>query len=309
MVRIYSLLICWLGLLISVHASALPLDEIRTMALAGRGGEALRSIDAYVRANPNDTQAEFLRGVLLAENNRSKEALIVFRKLTQDHPELPEPHNNLAVLYASHGEYVKARDALLVAINTHPSYATAHENLGDIYAKMAGIAYDQALQFDRANDAAKAKLNLVRNLFSISQQNIVTTGTPVPAPDAVPPAASVEPDPADAGTVAQTINAWAGSWSAQEVEFYLSFYGKNFTPGTGVTRQEWEHRRRARLSKPKFIDIGIQQLRVSQPHSRRATATFVQVYRSDSFADQVKKTLVLELQISGWKIVAEETAN
>jgi len=47
-------------------------------------------------------------------------------------PELPEPYNNLAVLYAARGDHDGARDALLRAISTHPSYATAHENLGDI---------------------------------------------------------------------------------------------------------------------------------------------------------------------------------
>jgi len=59
-----------------------------------------------------------------------------------------------------------------MAINTHPSYATAHENLGDIYAKMAGLAYHRALQLDRANSSAKAKLELMRDLISVSESPI-----------------------------------------------------------------------------------------------------------------------------------------
>lgn len=93
----------------------------------------------------------------------------MFAQPASEYPDLPEPHNNLAVLYALRGEYVKARDSLLLAINTHPSYATAHENLGDIYAKMAGLAYDKALQLDRENESAKAKLALMTDLISIDQ--------------------------------------------------------------------------------------------------------------------------------------------
>src|SRR2546425_9737176 len=75
----------------------------------------------------------------------------IFTKLTQDYPELPEPYNNLAVIYASQGQYEKARAALEQSIRTHPSYATAYENLGDVYAKLASQAYDKALQLDSSN--------------------------------------------------------------------------------------------------------------------------------------------------------------
>jgi len=54
----------------------------------------------------------------------------------------------IAVLYAGQGQYEKARQALEMAIRTHPSYATAHENLGDVYAKLASQAYDKALSLD-----------------------------------------------------------------------------------------------------------------------------------------------------------------
>ena len=81
---------------------------------------------------------------------------------------MPEPYNNLAVLYASQGQYDKARKSLEMAIRTHPSYAIAHENLGDVYAKMASEAYDKALQLDRGNAAAQTKLAMIKDLFSSS---------------------------------------------------------------------------------------------------------------------------------------------
>ena len=93
------------------------------------------------------------------------EAIQVFTGLTEDFPELPEPYNNLAVLYASLGNYDKAKSALELAIHTHPSYATAHENLGDIYAQLASRAYDRALQLDKNNTTAQVKLAMVKDIF------------------------------------------------------------------------------------------------------------------------------------------------
>jgi tetratricopeptide (TPR) repeat protein len=49
--------------------------------------------------------------------------MAVFSKLTEDYPELPEPYNNLAVLYAQQKQYDKARTALEMAIRIHPGYA------------------------------------------------------------------------------------------------------------------------------------------------------------------------------------------
>src|SRR5207253_5049643 len=103
---------------------------------------------------------------ILTEQKRVPEAVQMFTGLTEDYPELPEPYNNLAVLYASQGNFDKAKSALELAIHTHPSYATAHENLGDVYAQLASRAYDRALQLDKNNAAAQVKLAMVKDLFS-----------------------------------------------------------------------------------------------------------------------------------------------
>ncbi|MCP5151660.1 MAG: tetratricopeptide repeat protein [Chromatiales bacterium] len=185
-----------LGLGLAPAAGAADLDEARTLARRGDFDGALTALDQVLAAEPNDPQARFLRGVVLAETRRVDEAIAVFTGLTRDYPELPEPHNNLAVLYAAEGEYDKARDALLVAINTHPSYATAHENLGDIYAKMAGLAYDRALSLDTANATAKSKLALISELFST--RAVAGEATMVAAAPAASPASSATAPPAPA---------------------------------------------------------------------------------------------------------------
>lgn len=132
----------------------------------GRHASALARIDAYLAGNPKDAQGRFLKGLILTELNRHQEAIKVFSDLATDYPQLPEPYNNLAVLYAAQGQYERAKQSLEQAIRTHPSYATAHENLGDIYAKMASLAYDKALQLDESNVSAQTKLALIRELFN-----------------------------------------------------------------------------------------------------------------------------------------------
>lgn len=132
----------------------------------GLHAHALAKVDAYLSSNPKDAQGRFLKGLILTELKRYQEAIRVFSDLTTDYPQLPEPYNNLAVLYAAQGQYERAKQSLEQAIRTHPSYATAHENLGDIYAKMASLAYDKALQLDESNLSAQTKLALIRELFS-----------------------------------------------------------------------------------------------------------------------------------------------
>jgi tetratricopeptide (TPR) repeat protein len=150
-------------------ALAAPADDLRdAQKLYGQGKlqPALEKDEAFLKEQPRDPQGRFLKGLILTEQKKTQEAIQVFTGLTEDFPELPEPYNNLAVLYASQGNYEKAKSALELAIHTHPTYATAHENLGDIYAELASRAYDRALQLDKNNTTAQVKLAMVKDLFS-----------------------------------------------------------------------------------------------------------------------------------------------
>lgn len=144
-------------------------DEYADVAQLARGGklaEALAKADEYLAAKPKDPQMRFIRGVIQNDSGKSAEALSTFTRLTEDYPELPEPYNNLAVIYASQSQFDKARIALETAVRTHPGYATAHENLGDVYVKLASQAYGKAIELDRANSTAAPKLALIRDLLS-----------------------------------------------------------------------------------------------------------------------------------------------
>jgi len=165
------------------------LAEAARMIQDGQYAAARLKIDAALAADPKNPQARFLRGVVQADQDQPDEAIATFQGLTEDFPELPEPHNNLAVIWAQRGQYENARAALESAIASNPDYAIAHENLGDIYSRLAGAEYDRALALDKSNKSAQAKLVLVRQLYAVPpSSNAPKLGVPVPKPNAPPKA-------------------------------------------------------------------------------------------------------------------------
>jgi tetratricopeptide (TPR) repeat protein len=155
-----------LGLALGAGAAvANDVQDINQLFRKGDLNEALNRANQYLLKNPKDAQARFLKGLILGDMGKTNEAIDVLKSLTEDYPELREPYNNLAVLYASQGRYEAARNALEMAIRAHPDYATAHENLGDIYAKMATIEYDKALALDSRNTTVQTRLKLIQNML------------------------------------------------------------------------------------------------------------------------------------------------
>ena len=154
--------------------------DVYNLQRSGKSAEALARANQYLVAKPRDPQMRFLKGVILAEAGRTAEAIETYTALNQDYPELPEPYNNVAVLYAAQSQFDKARTALEQALRANPSYATAHENLGDVYAKMAAISYSKALQLEPTNTTVPPKLALIRQLFAPA--NSASAATPAVNP-------------------------------------------------------------------------------------------------------------------------------
>ncbi len=317
--------------------------SVQDASLAFRQGNnavALTKVNAFLATNPKDAQGRFLKGLILTELNRHNEAIQLFTDLTEDYPELPEPYNNLAVLYAAQAQYDRAKNSLEMAIRTHPSYATAHENLGDIYAKMASQSYDKALQLDKSNTSALTKLAMIRDLFSPARAldagksgksggktaSGKTAPPAQPAPDtpepplpgdiaasdqvatstpdipATPAAQVVATDPKTA--IEATVQAWAEAWSNRDVDTYLSFYGENFKVPGRRDRAAWEAERRDRLTRPEFIKVELSKIKI-KPLGDKTRVSFRQVYASNILKSKGNKSLILQQQGDAWKIVEE----
>jgi Flp pilus assembly protein TadD len=161
------------------------LEEAAGMIRNGEYVTALAKIDGVLAGDAKNPQARFLKGVVQSDENETDAAIATFEGLTQDYPELPEPYNNLAVIWAQRGEYEKAREALETALKTRPDYGIAHENLGDIYARLAGQEYDRAVALEKGNKSAQTKLALVRELYAVAP-SVAPPKVPVPVPK--PPA-------------------------------------------------------------------------------------------------------------------------
>ncbi len=201
-----------IGLAAPAFADSLP--EVQRLIKQGQYPQALEKVDAYLSSRPKDAQGRFLKGLIYTEMNKPTEAIGIFTRLSEDYPELPEPYNNLAVLYAQQRQYDKARTALEMAIRTHPSYAVAYENLGDVYAKLASQAYDKALQLDGSNAGTQNKLSLIRDLISTSGKgNVKPTASAAVAPAAVAPAPAkvAEAKPAPVAPTASVVSTTPGA--------------------------------------------------------------------------------------------------
>lgn len=334
---------------ITAHAAV---SDARVALEKGDYPAALSELNEHLRRLPDDANARFLRGLTLVLMDRDGEATQAFADLVRDHPELPEPYNNLAVLYARAGKYEQARDALETAIIKHPSYATAHENLGDVYATMAQAAWKRAQVLDRDNQAIADKLAQLSRALSgdvivgdsspqprLSTERLEASAPrqPVAAPTAeaqVPAAAFVPPimapvvapesgrtsapsqaasnsapvTAADRNAALQAVQAWAQAWSQQDVRAYLGAYSNRFDPGGGLSLDTWKQQRRARLTAPTSITVQVLNPVATALGNDTVRVRFVQIYQSNSYADQTLKEIDLVREDGGWRILREVLA-
>ena len=173
------LLAACLGGAFGAHAD--ELSDVQRLYYSGQSVAAMQRADQFLATNPKEPQMRFLKGVMLADTKRNVEAVALFEKLSEDHPDLAEPYNNLAALYAAGGDYAKARATLEQALRTNPGYATAHENLGDVYAALAAQSYARALKLDPANVSVAPKIALVRGLYRRPVAASASPSAPAPA--------------------------------------------------------------------------------------------------------------------------------
>ena len=337
-VQIVSPLLFWFfGMLpLSVHAD--EYSDVAQLTRDGKFTEALSRADAYLAGKPRDPQMRFLKGVTQKDAGKTSEAITTFTKLTEDFPDLPEPYNNLAVLYANQNQFEKAKSVLELALKTNPGYAIAYENLGDVYAKLSSQAYNKALQIEGTNPAITPKLAMARQLFNSNSGRIAAIGTsptvvpekaapaviPKPAapavvttpPAATPPAPVAPPakPPAtkaddaqsqgDTKAVEAAVRKWAEAWSDRNLKVYFSSYGKDFEPPGATQRSAWENDREARIMGKSKISVRLEGLKITV-NGNKAIVKFRQDYKADELAVSSRKTLELTKYGDQWRITRE----
>jgi len=337
--RSVSLLPC-AALLVCAALSAAPVlaagdetAEISRLMQSGQLADAMKRVDDGLAQKPGDARLRFSKGIILAQQNKPTEAIAVLLTLTEDFPDLPEPYNNLAVLYAANGQYDSARIALDKAISNNPGYGMAYENLGDVYAELASQAYEKAARLD-GSAGARAKVAAIRNHVQnaapgiVAKQTAPQTGRNVLAATDTSAASSAsaarapktavdKPAPAKAAVkapdtdrspeqaeVLAAVNAWAGAWSARDVKAYLDFYSADFVVPRGMSRDKWIAERTERISSKQHISVKVEAPKI-RLDGDRATVQFRQEFSSDKLKSSDQKTLTLVKRDGAWRIREE----
>ena len=164
--------VCLLSLLLTSFlagkAWADDFSEVAQLSREGKFVEALAKAEVYLSSRPKDAQMRLLKGLVQRDAGKPADAISTFTRMNEDFPELPEPFNNLGVIYADQNQLDKARTAFEMALRTNPSYSTAHENLADVYGRLSSAAYNKALQIDLSNAAVAPKLALERQIITLN---------------------------------------------------------------------------------------------------------------------------------------------
>jgi len=293
-----------------VVAPAVSLAEKTPVATAegliseGKDLAAISVLKRAVQEHPDVYQTWFLLGVTQARKRHFDDAIAAFGKVVQLQPELAEPHNNLAVIYNEMGNLTAAVRELEASLKLNPDYVTAHENIGDLYVKLAARSYKEALS-QRENAQLRSRyenLLLIRKPATVQQTptehlNIETKSEPVVT-------ATDASSPSDQALA--VIEAWRIAWSSRDLDAYFAAYAADFDPGSNFDSvAEWKAYKQAVISKRSFINVTINNIVVSEVAAGEIKAVFLQNFIADSFQSNNQKELLLKKVGESWKITHE----
>ncbi len=266
------------------------LIDQKMYAQAARDGEQL------LVKHSGHPDIEFLTAYAYQMTQQNRKAAKHYRNLIRQHPQLPEPRNNLAIIYLSEGDYDKASNLLVNAINTHRSYATAYANLSSIYTGLASEAYRRAVSEsnEAVNYASKIELTALTQLTSLHQGKI--TGN-ISQP-------GLMENSAIGSILVDRVMGWAQAWSEKNLDTYISYYSTahklNFP-----THEDWAENRKQHILRPGFIKIGVSNFQIRAQTKNLAIIDFEQSFDSIDYSDRVIKRLGLSRINSQWKITDE----
>ena len=140
--------------------------EVEREIKQGRFDQVLTLTEQALLQTPRDPQMRFWRAWALERAGRGGDALDAYLALSQDHPELPEPHNNAGVLLMRLGRFDEAQAAFQTALRMNAGYTEAMENLGDVLQWQARRWYEKSLQTNPAQPALKQKIKALPPLPS-----------------------------------------------------------------------------------------------------------------------------------------------
>jgi tetratricopeptide (TPR) repeat protein len=285
-----------------VSAAQSNIDEIKLLLKNGKYLRAETITNKSIQTNLNNPELLFYKGIIETNIGKNNQAIDTFRNLTERFPELPEPFNNLAVLYAEKGQYTLAKEILEQAIKTNPSYLTAHINLGDIFTKMASEAYNNALEIDKSNNIAITKLSMITQLFNYQPNTKNTEIDSIKVINEIKTTKLTKKDISK--NILKALDSWKVAWENKDMDEYLASYASDFRYPNNMSKASWEKYRTSRITSKKIISLSLsnEKLKFSK---EKVIVTFTQIYKSGALNQTSNKTLVFKEEEGNWFILEE----
>jgi ketosteroid isomerase-like protein len=332
------------GSFIMFTAQAANFSAIESALQAGDPASARQLITEMEAIVGPDPQLQYLKGLAAHRLGELNVAARTFERLHQQHPETPEPGNNLAVVLAAQGRTLEAASILEAVLQAHPDYLPALENQAALHAQQAATAQQRATALGSTKRTAPAPS---RAAMAPARSKPSPSLAPRPSPLPVtpnPPAAprarlaaatSLADDPGqdladaepqrrpsttpaagrDTTAVAIPVGAraawaahqqWLAAWQRGDVQAYLSHYAPDFEPSLGQSRAAWEQDRRQKVPKARAATISIDKVQIQIRHDGSVDFRYLQTYGSDRYSDQSRKRLLWRKHNGGWKIIREQ---
>ncbi|MCD8339896.1 MAG: hypothetical protein LUC43_06845 [Burkholderiales bacterium] len=141
-----------------------PAKVVNDLLHRRKTSDALDYTEKQLEENPKNVQMRFMRAVILNDLGMKEESKEEYEQMIREFPELAEPYNNLAVMYAAEGNTGRARELLEQALFNNAKSLTTYSNLGDVYLSQAADAYTEALKISPKNKKLRAKLQTIREM-------------------------------------------------------------------------------------------------------------------------------------------------
>ncbi len=279
---------------IEVVAIAGTADDLRALVAGKNFSAAIKTGELLLKQNPARADVQFLTAYAYQMRNRTARATDLYKSLIRQHPELPEPRNNLAMIYLAKGDHDTASKLLVEAINTHKSYATAYQNLSRIYTGIASEAYRRALSESSESAKYKHKIELAA-LTQLELFDLQSTAG-LPASGGVEQQAKV--------SLVEQVKLWAKAWSNKDFDTYIGFYSDQHRPKFH-THRAWVEHRRKRIMRPGAIEVKVSDIKVISESKNLVVLDFIQSFESLTYSDRIRKRLSFRLIGLQWKITNE----
>ena len=277
-------------------ANDININKVKAM-VSSSPSLALIEIDRLIETNPNSHNLLFLKAVTQSKLGEKKLAIKTYLDLIEIFPHLPEPYNNLAVLYAEQNKLAEAKKILQKALETNSSYSIAHINLGDVYTRMASDAYRKAFELDKS-PVANNKLQLINELFSYSP-NMQKKYLAVPDSES-----NNKSDKTKLADLAFLIESWRSSWENKDLEVYFSNYSKYLKIKGEMSYKKWKKTRTEKIINKKEISIILTNIKYEYKEGF-GYISMNQAYNSGNYSDNEEKTLIIINESGSFKIIEE----